>query len=111
MSNVTRTSPLSPSIKNMFVNTSSAGSNLILAGQTGTVIRVIAVTVITTLANNIKFQSNATDISATFPLGANGGAVLGFNEHGWFQTNPGESLNINISAATATGVQLNYIVQ
>jgi hypothetical protein len=68
------------------------------------------VAAVTTLANSIKFQSNASDISATFPLGANGGLVMPFNEHGWFQTNVGEPLLINLSVGTATGIQINYII-
>jgi hypothetical protein len=73
-------------------------------------IRVISVAIVSTLANNVKFQSAANDISATFPLGANGGLVMSFNEHGWFQTNVGEALNINLSVGTLTGIQINYII-
>lgn len=110
MGNVTRTAPQQPSIKNIFVNASSLGSTQIIAAQTGMSIRVISCAAVSTLANSIKFQSNATDISATFPLGANGGLVMPFNEHGWVQTNIGEALNINLSVGTATGVQINYII-
>jgi hypothetical protein len=110
MSNVTRTAPQQPSIKNTFLNTSTIGANQIIAAQTGMSIRVIDAAIVSTAANNVKFQSAANDISALFPLGANGGLVLPFNEHGWFQTNVGEALNINLSAATATGVSINYII-
>jgi len=110
MSNVTRTAPLQPSIKNTFVNATSLGATQIIAAQPGMSIRVIDAAVTTTLANNIKFLSAAADISATLPLGATGGVVLPFNEHGWFQTNVGEALSINLSVATATGVQINYII-
>lgn len=110
MGNVTRTAPQQPSIKNIFINASSLGSTQIIAAQTGMSIRVIDAAVVTTLANTVKFQSNATDITASFPLGANGGLVLPFNEHGWFQTNIGEALNINLSVGTATGLQINYII-
>ena len=110
MSNVTRTPPLTLTIKSAFLNASALGSTQILPAQTGMSIRVIDVSVVTTLANSVKFLSAAADISATFPLGANGGLVLPFNEHGWFQTNIGEALNINLSVATATGVHINYII-
>lgn len=110
MSNVTRTAPKNLSIKNTFVNTSATGATQIVAAAPGMSIRVISAAVVSTIANNVKFQSAATDISALFPLGANGGIVLSFNEHGWFQTNPGEALNINMSVATATGIQINYII-
>jgi hypothetical protein len=110
MSNVTRTAPQQPSIKNTFINSSSSGATQIIAAQNGMSIRVIDAALVSTLANTVKFQSNATDISASFPLGANGGLVLPFNEHGWFQTNVGEALNINLSVGTATGVSINYII-
>jgi hypothetical protein len=110
MSNVTRTAPQQPSIKNIFINSSSSGATQIIAAQNGMSIRVIDAALVSTLANTVKFQSNATDISASFPLGANGGLVLPFNEHGWFQTNVGEALNINLSVGTATGVSINYII-
>lgn len=110
MSNVTRTAPQQPSIKNTFINSSSSGATQIIAAQNGMSIRVIDAALVSTLANTIKFQSNATDISASFPLGANGGLVLPFNEHGWFQTAVGEALNINLSVGTATGISINYII-
>jgi len=110
MSNVTRTPPKNITIPSAFINASSIGATQIIAAQPGMSIRVIDAAVISTLANTVKFQSAATDISATFPLGANGGLVLPFNEHGWFQTAPGEALNINLSVATATGISINYII-
>ena len=110
MSNVTRTPPKNITIPSAFLNASSIGATPIVAAQTGMSIRVIGAVLVSTLANTVKFQSAATDISATFPLGANGGLVLPFNEHGWFQTAPGEALNINLSVATATGISINYII-
>ena len=110
MGNVTRVSPLVTAHINVAANPASLGSNTLVAAVPGARYRVLAVAAITTLANNIKFTSNASDISATFPLAANGGLVLPFNEHGWFQTNLGEALNINLSVATAVGVQLQYIL-
>ena len=110
MSNVTRTPPQNLSVKSTFLNASALGATQILAAQTGMSIRVISIAIVATTATTVKFQSATNDISATFPLGANGGLVMSFNEHGWFQTNVGEALNINLGTAVATGVQINYIV-
>jgi hypothetical protein len=109
MSNVTRTPPKNRTIQTAFVNASSLGSNVFVAAVPGKVIRVVQCALVTTLANSVKFLSAATDISATFPLAANGGLVLPFDEHGWFHTAEGEALNVNLSVATATGVQISYI--
>lgn len=110
MSNVTRTPPQNLSVKSTFLNATALGATEILAARSGQCIRVISVAVVATTATTVKFQSASTDISATWPLGANGGLVMSFNEHGWFQTAAGEALNINLGSAVATGVQINYIV-
>lgn len=108
--NVTSTPTVQTNILKAFVNASSLGSNAVVSAVNGKSIRVTGVALVTTLANSVKFLSAATDISATFPLGANGGIVLPFNEHGWFQTNSGQALNLNLSVATATGLSITYVV-
>ena len=110
MSNVTRTPPQNTSVKSTFLNASSLGATELIPAKPGMSIRVISLAVVGTVATGIKFQSASTDISPLFPIGANGGLVLPFNEHGWIQTNVGEALNINLSVATATGMLINYIV-
>lgn len=108
--NVTNTPPKNRTVVSTFVNASALGTTQIVSAQAGRSIRMVAMAVVTTLANNVKVQSAATDITATFPLGANGGIVLPYNDHGWCETNPGEALNINLSVGTATGVHVEYIV-
>lgn len=109
MSNVTRTSPRVTAHINLAANPSSSGDTTLVAASTDAIYRVLSVAVVTTSANAVKFKSGSTDISATFPLGANGGVVLPFNEHGWFETAAGQALVVNMSAASATGVQIQYI--
>lgn len=41
-------------------------------------------------------------------LAQNGGYVLPLNPADWFQTNTGEALDINLSAAVAVGGSLTY---
>jgi hypothetical protein len=109
MTNVVRTSPRTSPHVNLGASPSSSGATQLVAAAVGAKYRVLSVVVVSTLANAIKFQSASTDITATFPLGANGGLVLPFNEHGWFETSTNEALNINMGTATATGVQIQYI--
>lgn len=108
--NVTSTPPKNRSVISAFVNASASGSTEIVAAKTGKSIRVVSAAIVTTLANSVKFLSASTDISATWPLGANGGIVLPYNDHGWCQTADSEALNINLSASTATGVHVEYVV-
>lgn len=96
-------------VKNVYLDTSSLGSNEVVAAVAGRTINVLSMAVISKLANDVKFLSASTQIGATMPLGANGGFVLPFNSYGWFNTNIGEALNINLSVATATGVMITYL--
>lgn len=109
MSNVTRVVPLKSAHINLGATPTLLGVTELIAAAAGAKYRVLSVAVVSTIANSINFQSAAAAISATFPLGANGGFVLPFNEHGWFETNVNEALNINMSAASSTGVQIQYI--
>lgn len=90
-----------------FVNASASGNTQLIAAQGGAVrIRVLAVVgVVGGTAVSVKFQSATTDVSALFACAANGGFVLPYNPHGWFQTAANEALNVNLSGAVATGVQ------
>ena len=106
-----RVAPLKTAHITTFANPSAAGNTAVVIPPSGAAVRVLGMALMNGgTANNIKFQSATTDISALFALGINGGLVLPFNEHGWMQTNVGEALNINLSGATAVGVQISYIL-
>lgn len=96
-------------VKTASVDASSLGSNEVVPAVSGKSINVLAVAVVSKLANDVKFLSAATQIGPTLPLGANGGFVLPHNPYGWFNTASGEALNLNLSVATATGVLVTYI--
>ena len=109
MSNVTSAAPLVTPHVNLGATPSTLGATQLVAAVAGTKYRVLSAAIVTSATNSVKFQSAANDITALWPLGANGGFVLPFNEHGWFETNAGEALNVNLSAAASTGVQIQYI--
>lgn len=110
MSNVTRTPPKTVTCPIVVVDTSTLGSNAVVAAQPGRGIRVLSMVVVAAAANTVKLMSNATSITGLYALAANGGLVLPYNEHGWCQTADGEALNLNLSAATAVGATIQYIV-
>lgn len=91
-----------------FASPASSGATQLVAAQTGLRIVVLQIAVIASAAQNVRFQSAGTDISCTFPLAANGGFVLPASQLGWFQTNVGEALNVNLSAAALTGITLTW---
>lgn len=96
-------------VSRAFVNAVLIGNTAVVAAQgAGVKIRVLSAMAVGTLAVTIKFQSATTDITAGFPLGINGGMVLPYNPHGWFETAANEALNINLGLGTATGVNITW---
>ena len=108
--NVQIVPPLNTAVRRKAVTTAALGATELVAAEAGRRIRVLAIVAITTLANSINLESATTDISGIFPLAANGGLVLPYTEQGWCETAVGEALNITLSAATSTGIQLIYMV-
>jgi hypothetical protein len=90
-----------------FTNASSSGQTQVVAAQgAGIRIRVLACVVISSNQITVKFQSNNTDISSGKPVASNGGFVMPENDLGWFQTNPNEALNINLSGISTLGCDI-----
>lgn len=96
-------------VKSASLDASSLGSNQVVAASSGKSINVLSMALVTTLANSVKFLSAASQISPTMPLASNGGFVLPYNPYGWFKTEAGEALNVNLSVGTAIGVIVTYI--
>ena len=63
-------------------------------------------------ATNVTFNSKGsgagTAITTLIANGANGGAVLNYNEQGWFNTNAGEGLTVTTGSGSTVGIQLTY---
>lgn len=93
-----------------FVGTTLSASGLVLAGVAGRKIRARKVYLNALASTNVKFQSNSSDISATFFLASNGGAVLPESDSGWFETGVGEALNLTMTISTSVGVQIDYVL-
>lgn len=85
----------------------------VVAAQSGSRINVLAVYAVaggtaTTLTFNTKPAGAGSAVSALFANAANGGAVLPFNEKGWFTTGLGEGLSVTTGAGATTGVGVVY---
>lgn len=96
--------------KYAFVNiaASQTASNIVSA-IAGKRIRVISLAMVCgATATNSTFNSDTTAISCLYANGANGGAVLGLNEAGWFSTNLGEALTVTTGTGSDTGIQIVY---
>lgn len=98
-------------------NYSSGSANQMIAPQgTNTRVRVLSVCVVAPGSAAVKFTSTGsvgtiTDLSGLSVVPANGGFVLPYNPHGWFQTLTNEGLNIDINTAGgAVGVTFTWIL-
>jgi hypothetical protein len=95
------------------VAASQTDSSLV-AAVSGKKIRVKALAFVcgataTTATFNSKGSGAGTACSPLFANAANGGAVLGHNPEGWFETETGEALTLTTGAGAPTGVIVKYV--
>lgn len=91
------------------INASANGDNTIVAAVSGKKIRVLSYAFVSSGTVNVKWQSEAIDISGLMYFIANTGLSAGYNPKGHFQTNTGKALELNLSGPTALGGHINYI--
>lgn len=91
----------------------AATDNTLVAAQTGKRIIVHQLFLIVASAVNVRFESNTsgTALTGQMNFGANGGMALPFNEKGWFETNQGELLNMELSSTVSVDGALKYSVR
>jgi lipoprotein signal peptidase len=91
----------------------TATNNELVAPQANKRIRVVAYEMMAATAVNARFESGTADtvyLTGFKYLAASGGMVCPYNPVGWFQTNVGSSLNLELSAAANIGGSLTYLV-
>ncbi len=96
-------------VRRAFANPSDSGANEIIEEIAGERIRVLAVHIHADDAVDAEFQTATTAISPLYPLAANGGFVLPYCQHGWFETAAGEPLNLDLSSAVAVAVTVVWV--
>ncbi len=102
-------------VKRAFANVAASSTDSsIVAAVASKKIRVLAVAVVAGgTATNITFNSKpagaGTAISPLFANAANGGEILPFMQHGWFETTAGEGLTVTTGAGSTTGVLVIYV--
>lgn len=94
------------------INLSAAGASTLVTGVAGKSIVVLSAWVICSQACNVSFETLTGGVLIAGPgyCIANGGFVLPMNSGGWFETQPGDSLLINLSPGVAVGGSLSYIL-
>lgn len=100
-------------VQRAFADPTGAGDNQIVAAQgAGKKIRVLAARVSNNAgtANNVRWRSATNSKSGLRALAGNAETVWPYNQEGWLETNANEALNLNLSAATAVGVEVVFKV-
>jgi hypothetical protein len=98
------------------ISASSSGSNTVVAAVTGKRIRVLSYVMVAAGDVTATWKSASNNISGGMALAANGGAAPSAGQAtpggliGQFETNQGEALNLNLSAAVSVAGHLTYIV-
>jgi hypothetical protein len=97
-------------LRSVFADASSIGDNALLAapGLTWKFVVYGYQLVATGGANVVRFRSATNSLSPAFGFAANGGIAVPPNVTPLFETNENEALNVNLSAATAVGVHVQY---
>lgn len=105
------TDPRTPiEIKRAVISHGSSGSNTIVSGVSGKRIRVMGVAIVVGGSVGVEFRSGGTGITGQMSFSGSGdGMVMGYNPLGWFETEQGESLNMQLSSAVNVGGVLQYI--
>lgn len=92
------------------VDFAAGGDSTIVAAQPGYKIRVVGYTITAAVAGTLRWKSAANNKSGAMPVGANGGISATSGGAAHFETNAGEALVLNASAAGQVGGHVTYLL-
>lgn len=90
------------------INQGAAGTDILVAAQTGLKVRVISYAVVVGSAATVKFTGSG-DLTGAMPLAANGG-ISAVGDKPLFSTTAGQALSIVTTGAAAKGY-LSYVLE
>lgn len=98
-------------VKLASISAASSGDNTIVAAVADKKIRVLACVLSASNQVNAYFRSGTAgdQKSGIMYMAQYGGAVRDHNPHGWFETDAGDALVLNLSGAVAVGGEITYI--
>ena len=98
-------------VKYAKIDAATSGNNTIVAAVSGKKIRVLSLFYLASGTVTCTWQTAAGGTALTGGLQhtAQTGAVLPFNEDGWFETVAGDLLNLSLNSATSVDGALSYI--
>ena len=92
------------------ISVSTLGDNSLVAADPSNKIRVLSYVITASGSVNGKWRSGTTDISGLLYMTADTGASVAFSPVGHFETAKNQALQLNLSAGTAVGGHLVYIL-
>lgn len=93
------------------LSVSALGNNSLVAAQAGKQIYVCGLFLVTAGAVTVEFRSGATtSITGVMSFAANQQLVLPFSDVSWFNTNVGEALTVQLSAAVSVTGGIKYVI-
>ena len=108
----TKTGPgLTPLLTSAVINFSGSGTNQIIAGVVGKIIRVYRLFLVSGGLTNLTFEDNTTPLSGAIPLLMGGGITLDYSGEPWYVCAQADAFNINSSSAVAVGGTIYYVQQ
>jgi hypothetical protein len=93
--------------RNLAVSTNANGA--LINGANGVAYAVLGYSLSVSAAMAVKFQTNATDLCGALRMATNGTLIHPPGSTPLFQTNTGEPLNVNISAAGIVSGHITYV--
>jgi hypothetical protein len=93
--------------QNIVVSTNANGA--LLNAVNGTAYAVLGYTLSVSAAMAVKLQSNSTDLCGALRMATNGTIIHPPGSTPLFQTNAGQSLSVNISAAGIVSGHITYV--
>mgnify|MGYP001579724226 CR=1 FL=1 len=93
------------------INAAGSGDNTLVAAVVSKKIRVLSLFYLASGTVTVRFESGAGGTALTGQMQhiAQTGAVLPFNEDGWFETAAGALLNLELNSAVSVNGSLSYI--
>lgn len=98
-------------VKYAKIDAASNGDNTLVAAVAGKRIRVLSLFYLASGGVNVRFESGAGGTALTGQMEHSGqtGVVLPHNEDGWFETEEGDLLNVELSTGVSIDGAMSYI--
>ena len=93
------------------IEVSASGNTLLITGVAARRIRILAIFLVAASAVTVRFLSGdgSTALTGPMAIAGNGGFVIPFNPAGWFESNNGEGVILNLSGAISVAGSFTYV--